>query len=77
MAVATNPIAFEDDFDAVVARTRHLVASRGENRVEVREPFQSPLTPEERDAVMSLLRDGTYAAAAARVAVDDPDFADQ
>lgn len=75
--MAINPIAFEDDFNAVVARTRRTIASRGENRADVREDFQSPLSPEERDAVMSLLRDGTYAAAAGRVAADDPDFADQ
>jgi hypothetical protein len=75
--VATNPIAFEDDFNAVVARIRHTIASRGENRLDVREEFQSPLSPEERDVVMNLLRDGTYAAAAGRVAVEDPDFADQ
>jgi hypothetical protein len=75
--VAINPIAFEDDFHAVVARTRKAIASRGENQLNVREEFESPLSPEERDAVMSLLRDGTYAAAAGRVAVEDPDFADQ
>lgn len=75
--MATNPTAFEDDFTAVVARTRHTIASRGENRLDVHEEFQSPLSPEERDVVMNLLRDGTYAAAAGRVAVEDPDFADQ
>lgn len=75
--MAIDPIAFEDDFDAVVARTRQAIASRGENRLDVTEEFQSPLSSEEREVLMSLLRDGTYAAAAGRVAVEDPDFADQ
>lgn len=75
--MAINPIAFEDDFAAVVARTREAIASGGEDRLDVREEFQSPLSPEERVAVLNLLRDGTYAAAAGRVAVEDPDFADQ
>lgn len=75
--MATDPIAFEDDFHAVVARTREAIASSGENKLDIREEFESPLSPEERDVVMSLLRDGTYAAAAGRVAVEDPDFADQ
>ncbi|HEV7888453.1 MAG TPA: hypothetical protein VGO92_12915 [Acidimicrobiales bacterium] len=35
--MATNPIAFEDDFNAVVARIRHTIASRRENRLDVRE----------------------------------------
>ncbi len=75
--MAINPIAFEDDFDAVVARTRQAIASRGENRLNMTEEYQSPLSPEEREVVMSLLRDGTYAAAAGRVAVEDPDFSDR
>ncbi|HEX9970360.1 MAG TPA: hypothetical protein VGB03_09485 [Acidimicrobiales bacterium] len=75
--VATDPIAFDDDFNAAVARARRAIVANGENRLDVREEFQSPLSPEERDVIMSLLRDGTYAAAAGRVAIEDPDFADQ
>jgi hypothetical protein len=40
-------------------------------------PYRSPVPPEAADAVLELLRDGTYAAAVARVVAEDPDLADE
>lgn len=75
--VATDPLAFQDDFVAVVERVRREVAAAGENKAPVAGGYVSPLGAQERDAVMRLLHDGTYARAAARVGTEDPDLADQ
>jgi hypothetical protein len=75
--VATDPLALEDDFSAVVDRVRREIVASGENRPPDPGGYTSPLGPEERDAIMRLLHDGTYARAAARVGDDDPDLADQ
>jgi hypothetical protein len=76
-AVATDPLALHDDFAAVVDRVRREVAEAGENKAPAPGGYVSPLGAEERDAIMRLLHDGTYARAAARIGVDDPDPADQ
>jgi hypothetical protein len=75
--VATDPLVLQDDFAAIVERVRHEVAASGENKAPVPGGYESPLGAEERDAIMRLLRDGTYARAAARVGIEDPDLADQ
>jgi hypothetical protein len=76
-AVATDPRARHDDFAAVVARIRQEVVAAGEDKAPVPGGYVSPLGAEERTAIMRLLRDGTYARAAARIAAADPDLADQ
>lgn len=75
--MATDPLARHDDFAAVVGRVRQEVAAAGENRPPVPGGYTSPLGPEERDAIMRLIHDGTYARAAARVGIEDPELADQ
>jgi hypothetical protein len=76
-AVATDPLALHDDFAVVVAKTRSAVIAAGEHKAPEPGDYVSPLGPDERDAIMRLLRDGTYARAAARVGNEDPDLADQ
>jgi hypothetical protein len=77
-AVALDPLALDDDdLAAVVERVRREVAAAGENKAPSPGGYRSPLGIEERDAIMRLLRDGTYARAAARIGDDDPDLADQ
>ncbi|MCA1846537.1 MAG: hypothetical protein LC792_25750 [Actinobacteria bacterium] len=75
--MATDPLALHDDFAAVVAKTRREVVAAGEHKAPTPGDYVSPLGPEERDAIMRLLHDGTYARAAARVGEEDPDLADQ
>lgn len=75
--MATDPLALDDDFAAVVERVRREVAAAGENKAPVPGGYVSPLGAYERDAIMRLLRDGTYARASARVGAEDPDLADQ
>lgn len=76
-SVATEPDALQDDFFAVVDRVRREVVAAGENKAPASGGFTSTLGPEEREAIMRLLRDGTYARAAARVGKDDPELSDQ
>jgi hypothetical protein len=75
--VATDPIEPRDDFVAVVGRVRSEIATTGEHKARVVGEYVSPLGPAERDAIMCLLRDGTYHRAAARVGEQDPDLASQ
>lgn len=75
--VATDRLAFQDDFVAVVERARRELVAAGENKAPVAGGYVSPLGAQERDAIMRLLHDGTYARAAARVGAEDPDLADQ
>jgi hypothetical protein len=75
--MATDPLELSDDFVAVVERVRSEVAAAGENKAPAPGEYASPLGPAERDALMHLLRDGTYHQAAARIGEQDPDLADQ
>jgi hypothetical protein len=74
--VAADPLEPKDDFVAVVERVRGELAATGEDKVPIPDEYVSPLGPTERDAIMRLLRDGTYRRAAARVGEQDPDVAD-
>jgi hypothetical protein len=75
--VAVDPVALNAELDEVVARARRRVAETGELRRSGAGPYRSQVPPEVADAVLELLRDGTYAAAVARVVADDPDLGDQ
>lgn len=75
--MATEPDALHDDLFAVVDKIRREVAAAGEDKAPGSGGYASTLGPEEREAIMRLLRDGTYARAAARVGNDDPELADQ
>jgi hypothetical protein len=75
--VATDPLRLEDDFANVVARVRREIVAAGKHKAPKSGRYQSPLGPEEREAILRLLRDGTYHRAAARVGEEDPELADQ
>lgn len=75
--MATDPLALHDDLSAVVDRVRRDIAAAGENKPPVPGGYTSPLGPEERDVIMHLIHDGTYARAAARIGNEDPELADQ
>lgn len=49
----------------------------GEDKAPAAGEYVSPFGPEERDAIMRLLRDGTYHRAAARIGEEDPELSDQ
>ncbi len=75
--VATDPIDLEDDFDAALAKARRAAAAAGELRPPKPGGYVSPLSADEREAIRTVLADGTYARAAAAVGAGDPDLADQ
>ena len=75
--VATDPLELDDDLGAVVARARRRMVAAGTDKAPVVGVYQSPLGQQEREAILELLRDGTYHRAVARVAAADPDLADQ
>jgi hypothetical protein len=74
--VATHPVEFEDDFATLVARTRHEMIAAGEHKAPAAGVYEPPFGAEARQAIMDLVRDGTYRKAARRVAQDDPELAD-
>jgi hypothetical protein len=74
--VALDPVELTPELGEVVARARRRAASAGELQARPG-PYRSPVPPEAADAVLELLRDGTYAAAVARVVAEDPDLADE
>ena len=75
--VATDLLDLDDNFPAVVDRVRNKVIMAGEHKAPAAGEYVSPFGPEERDAIMRLLRDGTYHSAAARVGEEDPELSDQ
>jgi hypothetical protein len=76
-AVATQRVEFGDGLQNVVARVRAEIVAAGENRLAVGAPEERPLEPDEQRAVLQVLRDGTYARAAARVGNEDAELASQ
>jgi hypothetical protein len=75
--VATHAVEFEDDFAALVERTRREMIAAGENRAPAAGVYEPPFGADARQAILELVRDGTYRAAADRVTVGDPELADQ
>lgn len=75
--VATDPVDLDDGLESVVQRVRKEIRAAGEHKAPRIGEYVSPLTREERDAIMALVRDGTYHRAAGRVGAEDPDLADQ
>jgi hypothetical protein len=75
--VATDPLELDDDLGAVVARARRRMVAAGMDKAPVVGVYRSPLGQEERDAILNLLRDGTYRRTVERIAAADPDLADQ
>lgn len=75
--MATDPIDMANDFDSIVLRPRRQLAASGKDKAPVIGRYDSPLGPEERAAILKLLRDGTYQEAARRVGDEDPELAVQ
>jgi hypothetical protein len=75
--MAVDPIDLNPELRELVARARRRAEAAGEMRPPGRGPLQSSVSPEVGEILLELLRDGTYAAAVARIAADDPDMADQ
>ncbi len=75
--MATDPLELEDDFGVVVDRIRNEIVAAGEHRAPAAGEYVPPFGPEERDAIMRLLRDGTYHRSAAVVGEEDPELSDQ
>ena len=75
--MAVDPIELSPELGRVVERARQAAEAAGELRPPAPGPLQSTIPVEAREAIVGLLRDGTYAAAVARVAAEDPDLADQ
>jgi hypothetical protein len=74
--VATHPVEFDDDFTALVARTRREMIAAGEHKAPAAGVYEPPFGVEAREAIMALVRDGTYREAARRVTLEDPELAD-
>jgi hypothetical protein len=75
--MATHPVDVPDDLETVVAQARRAAALAGELGPRAAGPYVSPLAPEERDAILGVLRDGSYGRAVATLTADDPDLATQ
>ncbi len=75
--MATDPVGLEDNFAVVVDRVRNEIVAGGENKAPAAGEYVPPFGPEERDAIMRLLRDGTYHRSAAAVGEKDPELSDQ
>jgi hypothetical protein len=69
-----TPLTRTPELEAVVARARRSAQEAGELDLPTG-PFESPWVPELRDAVATILNDGTFAEAARSVALSDPDLA--
>jgi len=59
-----------------VARARALADATGELSPKRQEPSRSPLPTEVGDALVALLRNGTYDEVVARVVAEHPELAD-
>jgi len=75
--MAVDPIELNPELRSVVERARRAAEEAGELRPPAIGPLRSTIPAEAREAIMGLLRDGTYAAAVARVAAEDADLADE
>jgi hypothetical protein len=74
--MAVEPIEPGPQLREAVVRARQAAEAAGELRPPEPGPCRSPLPPEAAEAILELLRDGTYAAAVARVVAEDPELAD-
>lgn len=75
--VAVNPIALSQRLQSAIERARKSAESSGAFQLRGRERGRNDISPTLSEAIVDLLRDGSYAAAVARVAAEDPDLADQ
>ena len=75
--MAVDPIDVDPELRELVARARRRAEEAGELRPPARGPLRTSISVEVGAVIMELLRDGTYAAAVARIAAEDPDLADE
>jgi hypothetical protein len=73
--VATRPVHRDSALQEAVNRAREAIAASGQLR-PTPATYTSPLSEQERRAVATLLRDGTYCQLADAAAAVDPDIAD-
>ncbi len=74
--VATQWIESGDDLSEVVAKVRAQVIATGEDRLPTGSRHLAA-DPDEQRALLQVLRDGSYATAAARVGAEDPELASE
>jgi hypothetical protein len=75
--VAVEPVELNPELRSVVERARRAAEEAGELRPPAIGPLRSAIPADAREAIMGLLRDGTYAAAVARATAEDNDLVDQ
>jgi hypothetical protein len=75
--MAVDPIEVSPELGRLVERARRAAQAAGELRPPAVGPLRSTVPVEAREAIVSLLRDGTYAAAVGRIAAEDADLADE
>ena len=75
--MAVDPIELSPELGRLVERARLAAEAAGELRPPASGPLLSTVPVEAQEAIVSLLRDGTYADAVARIAAEDPDLADK
>jgi hypothetical protein len=71
-----EPIDLSPELGEVVARVRRAALEAGEIGSSPLGAYRSPVSREAGEAIIALLRDGTYAAAVNRVVAEDPELAD-
>jgi hypothetical protein len=76
--MATEPVSLGgEDLSALVARARRKAAEAGELLPDEVHGHQAEVDDDVREFILSILRDGTYAAAVSELARRDPDLATQ
>ena len=75
--MAVDPIDLSPELREIVERARRAAEEAGELLPPGVGPLRCTIPVEAREAIIELLRDGTYAAAVARIAAEDPDLADE
>jgi hypothetical protein len=76
-AMATEPVSLGGDLATVVARARRQAAEAGELLPADAAAYEAEVEDDVREFLLSILRDGSYAAAVAELTRHDPDLATQ
>jgi len=75
--MVTQPVSPGGDLETVVARARQLAIESGELLPADTPSYRAQVAEDVREFVLSIVRDGTYAAAIAELGRQDPDLANQ